>query len=327
MRIVALGGAGGMGRAGLRVVASEVPTAEFVVTDLNVDAATELARELASLGHTASAEQVDVSDRTDLARVLRGADLVMNTVGPFSRFGVPVLEAAIEAGCRYVDLCDDGEPTLAMLSLDDKARDAGVAAVVGLGASPGFMNLLARTAAEGLDRVDDVIVGWTLNNVHRNFDMLRASFGSQVPGGNAALEHLLDQMSFSVPGYAGGAPTHWRTRDQVTIDIPGLGRGTGYVVGHPEPVTLPLTLSVHGSALAVVLHELGSSSAPGRDRTGHRSWRPRLGFRCRQAAVHPGQRRGSSERARLSEWRDPADLSRAPHGHARRGTCPPLPGL
>ena len=43
--------------------------------------------------------------------------VVMNTVGPFFRFGVPILTAAIDAGTDYIDVCDDWEPTLEMLAL------------------------------------------------------------------------------------------------------------------------------------------------------------------------------------------------------------------
>jgi short subunit dehydrogenase-like uncharacterized protein len=40
---------------------------------------------------------------------------VLNCVGPFYRFGPPVLTAAIKAGVSYLDVCDDWEPTLDML--------------------------------------------------------------------------------------------------------------------------------------------------------------------------------------------------------------------
>ena len=47
-----------------------------------------------------------------------------------------------------------------MLELDGQAREAGVPAVVGIGASPGVSNLPAATAASELDGVDEVITGW-----------------------------------------------------------------------------------------------------------------------------------------------------------------------
>jgi lysine 6-dehydrogenase len=57
----------------------------------------------------------------------------------------------------------------------------------------------------------------------------------------------------SVPAYVDGELSRRRTREPIRIDVPGLGRGTGYLVGHPEPVTLPRTLEAHGSSLSVCL--------------------------------------------------------------------------
>ncbi|MGY1746445.1 saccharopine dehydrogenase NADP-binding domain-containing protein [Blastococcus sp. SYSU D00695] len=259
MRVIALGGSGGMGRAALRVLAAEQRVDEVVVADLDEAGAAEVAAELRDLGQPATSRRVDVTDRAALLDLLAGADLVQNSVGPYSRFGVPVLEAAIDSGCRYLDLCDDAQPTLDMLALDGRAREAGVAAVIGAGASPGLMNVFARLAAEGMDRVDDVTVGWTLDNVHRGWDMMRASgeARSSGRGGYAALEHLLEQFSHSVPVYVDGELGRRRTRERVRFDVPGLGRGTGYSVGHPEPVTLPRTLGARGSSQSVCLMSSG----------------------------------------------------------------------
>ena len=62
-------------------------------------------------------------------------DLVMNTCGPFFLHAGHVLQTAIETGCHYLDICDDWEPTLEMLTFDQKAKEAGVSATVGLGAA------------------------------------------------------------------------------------------------------------------------------------------------------------------------------------------------
>lgn len=250
MRIVALGGSGGMGNAALHITAAELRADEIVVADLDEQAAAEVAAELRDLGQPASSEAIDVADHKALLRLLAGAGMVMNSVGPYFRFGVPVLEAAIESGCRYIDLCDDAQPTIDMLALDEQARAAGVTAIIGAGASPGLMNVFARIAADGLDRVDDVTVGWTLNNLHRHWDMMRASQGRR---GNAALMHFFEQFTNTVPAYVDGKMDQRRARQRIPVDVPGLGRGTGYLVGHPEPVTLPRTLPAHGSSVSLCL--------------------------------------------------------------------------
>ena len=51
--------------------------------------------------------------------------MVLNAVGPYVKFGVPVLETIIEAGVPYVDVCDDHDATEELLKLNEKAEKAG----------------------------------------------------------------------------------------------------------------------------------------------------------------------------------------------------------
>jgi short subunit dehydrogenase-like uncharacterized protein len=44
------------------------------------------------------------------------------SMGPFSLSARPILEAAIECGCDYMDIDDDWESTLAAFELDARAR-------------------------------------------------------------------------------------------------------------------------------------------------------------------------------------------------------------
>ena len=49
-------------------------------------------------------EIVEVEHDVDaLAKVFEGAKVVCNTVGPFSKFGLTTVEAALKAGCHYID--------------------------------------------------------------------------------------------------------------------------------------------------------------------------------------------------------------------------------
>jgi saccharopine dehydrogenase-like NADP-dependent oxidoreductase len=112
----------------------------IVVADLNESSAQDFA---AQLNNKVSSMGLDVSDDVALRKAMANSDLVINTCGPFYRYGVPVLQAAIDTGCHYVDICDDWEPTVEMLKLDQQAKDADVCAIVGLGASPGISNMLA----------------------------------------------------------------------------------------------------------------------------------------------------------------------------------------
>jgi saccharopine dehydrogenase-like NADP-dependent oxidoreductase len=84
------------------------------VADRDQEKAAQLAAEL---GPTATPLALDISDAEALARALAAVDIVLNTAGPFYRFGREVLSAAIAAGTKYLDICDGWEPTLRCSSL------------------------------------------------------------------------------------------------------------------------------------------------------------------------------------------------------------------
>ncbi len=96
MKVIALGGCGGMGRYAVRTALTYDFVEQVVVADLDGERAAAFAREC---GPKATSAQVNAEDDEELAGVLSGADAVLNTVGPFYRFGVPTLRAAIAAGC------------------------------------------------------------------------------------------------------------------------------------------------------------------------------------------------------------------------------------
>ena len=159
MKILAIGGSGGMGRFAVDAAQHFDSVERIVVADLNESSAQDFA---AQLNNKVSSMGLDVSDDVALRKAMANTDLVINTCGPFYRYGVPVLQAAIDTGCHYVDICDDWEPTVEMLKLDQQAKDADVCAIVGLGASPGISNMLALMAMQELDSVATLYTGWDL---------------------------------------------------------------------------------------------------------------------------------------------------------------------
>lgn len=231
MRVLALGGAGGMGRYACRVAAGWPEVTELVVADLAAGAARDFAAELGPRAHGLG---LDVRDAPALAAALAEADVVVNTVGPYFRFGVPILTAAIDAGCHYLDICDDWEPTLDMLELTERARAAGVTAVVGMGASPGVANLLAVQAAAALERPEEIVTGWNLEAAQPD-EAGGAGGAAEV---SAALIHGVRQMTGTIRVVRDGRPVDERPLRRFTVDYPGVGPRPLWTFGHPEAVTL-----------------------------------------------------------------------------------------
>ena len=158
MRVLVLGGAGGMGRVAVEQSAAHAFVDQVTVADLDGARAADVAQRA---GAKARGIALNVNDRASMRAAIETHDLVLNTVGPFYQFGVSVLEQVIDVGVNYADICDDWEPTLEMLALDARAKAANSLALIGLGASPGITNMLALKAAAALDEVDEV---------HRRFE-------------------------------------------------------------------------------------------------------------------------------------------------------------
>ena len=143
--VVILGGAGEMGRTAVSIISQFEQIGELIVADANEEEAKAVvSKNLENSKARMRAQFVDVTDSQELNSFLSGVTIVLNTVGPFYKYGVDVLTAAIASGCHYIDICDDWEPTIEMMGLDQDAQLNDVLAIIGMGASPGISNLLAR---------------------------------------------------------------------------------------------------------------------------------------------------------------------------------------
>ncbi|WP_431956482.1 saccharopine dehydrogenase family protein [Nocardia lijiangensis] len=257
MQVLALGGSGAMGAAAVRAAVTLPAVTEVVVADRDLAAAHALAEALAGHDAVVRARRVDVTESDDLHGALRDADVVLNTVGPYYRFGLSILTAAIRTRTHYLDICDDWEPTLRMLELDAAARDAGVCAIIGMGASPGVSNLLAARAARDLDRVENAYTAWPVD-VPDALDVAETLGAGGEP--SAAAVHWMQQISGVITIVRDGRLTEEAPLRAVALALPGRRRGTAYTVGHPEPVTLHRSLAPTGDAANLMVVTPGTAA-------------------------------------------------------------------
>lgn len=161
MKVLAIGGSGSMGRACVRAALTFDFVSEIVVAGIDKELATRFVDSLNDV--RVSAIYLDINDTQHLREQIGKVDVVLNTAGPFFRFGVPILTAAIEEAKHYCDICDDWQPTAQMLQLSERAKANKVTAIIGLGASPGIANLLCVKAAIALDDVETIVSAWKLS--------------------------------------------------------------------------------------------------------------------------------------------------------------------
>ena len=151
--VLLVGAAGIMGR----LIAQEAAR-----RDLNLVLAGRHQDRLVDLAGTfgrgrARALLLDVSASAAVEAVISGTDLVLNTVGPFTRLAAPLIDACLGAGVPYVDLANEIEAVLALLGRDAEARRRSVTLVTGAGfgvvATEALALLLARSTTEPMRTV------------------------------------------------------------------------------------------------------------------------------------------------------------------------------
>jgi saccharopine dehydrogenase (NAD+, L-lysine-forming) len=227
MKVVIPGGCGAMGSEATRDLAKTSDFDEITIADLNVAQAQALADELnAGTGRElVRVTQVDASDEEALVKVMRGQDVVVNTMT--YHFGIKATHAAIRAGVHYLDL-GGLHSTPKQLALDNEARAAGITIVLGCGATPGVTNVLARRGADELDSVDAIHIAF-------------ASHRSMAPS-PGLLDTVIDEFSPEASRfyYEDGQLVEVRPFDGArTIDFqPPVGEQEVYFVPHSETHTL-----------------------------------------------------------------------------------------
>ncbi|NUR97797.1 MAG: hypothetical protein HOV67_21385 [Kribbellaceae bacterium] len=229
--MIAVGGAGAMGRWAVRTIARLGSAARLTIADLDVERASRLADEV---GPPSMPLSLDATDYAAMRRAFDEHDVVVNTMGPFATFFRPIVEAAIASGCHYLDINDDWQPTLDAYALDAAARRQGLHVIVGLGGSPGVTNLCAVLAADRLDRVDTVYTGWKVAGASIVDEPL-----FPAPRASAATDHWIHQCSGPIRVWDNGAEALIDPVQRVEFDFPGLGPVHAFTMGHPEAVTLP----------------------------------------------------------------------------------------
>lgn len=227
MRIVVLGGAGKMGSIAVQTLAHDPRVAEVVLADYNLDNAHAVAQAIAS--PKVQVQFVDVNDASGLRAVLHGADACVNAVVYY--FNLPIMEACLAEGVPYVDMGGLFHGTRKQLQLHERFRQAGVAAVLGMGSAPGIPNVQARYAADRLDTVEYI----------RIYDGILPPPDDEVRF-TYAVPTILDEMTLPPMVY----------RDGEFVERPPLSEFEDYCFVEPLGV-LPMHLSLHSEVATLPL--------------------------------------------------------------------------
>jgi len=229
MKILALGGSGGMGRFAVHSLINHKAVKKIYIADLNGSSAKEFA---SNFDDRVEGLELDINNNAALIHEMSKVDIVVNTTGPFFKFGLPILKAAIDTNTHYFDICDDWEPTEKMLLLNNDERSSEITGIIGLGASPGLTNILAYLAILELDEVSKVYTGWDISGA-------KPEDKSSQKGVNAAMVHGIQQVIGYVKVFNNGKYEMVRPLKEVMVNYPEIGEKKANIFGHPEAVSFP----------------------------------------------------------------------------------------
>jgi saccharopine dehydrogenase-like NADP-dependent oxidoreductase len=130
---------------------------------------------------------------------LAGYDLVIDAAGPFQASHSNVIDAAITAGCNYIDLADGREFLARISRYDAAARGAGIAVICGASSIPALSHAVIDALTAGWQHIDSIKVG--------------IYPGNRAPRGRAVVEAILSYVGKPVRVFRQG---RWQ-------DVPGWG--------------------------------------------------------------------------------------------------------
>jgi saccharopine dehydrogenase (NAD+, L-lysine-forming) len=141
-----------MGRAAVHDLARA--GRDVLLVEQGAEAAARIARRYGQARTEVVTADASVPDALASRLEEAGAAVIVNCA-PYA-LNLAVMEAALRAGCHYVDLGGLFHTTRRQLERDADFRGAGLLAVLGMGSAPGIVNVLARAAADPMRRVRSI---------------------------------------------------------------------------------------------------------------------------------------------------------------------------
>ena len=234
-RFVVLGGAGAIGRIIVRDLFESGRRNHILIADYDEHTAAGLARTYRS--RRVLSARADARNVKDLASRLAGYSVVINCTR--HQFNLNVMEAALRAGTHYLDLGGLFVWTRRQLKLNRNFADGGIIAILGMGCAPGLTNVMARDAAEQLDRVDSIRI--RVGGI--DFNSRNADFAFPYSAQTIVEELTLSPWKWSGGRFVEAAPrSGWESID---FGKP-VGRVSLVMTRHSEIATLPLRFKTKG---------------------------------------------------------------------------------
>jgi lysine 6-dehydrogenase len=238
--IAVLGAGGTIARAIVRDLAESPEVTGIVSIDRDGPAAERVADEQAA----GKVRVVRADARDGLAGAIDGCRVLVNAAN--YRINLEAMEAALEAGCHYVDLGGLYWMTARQLELDERFIAANLVGVLGMGGAPGKTNVMAARAVRELGEPVEEIEISAAGRDPLAGERLRLPY---------SLPTLIDELSMAAVVLREGKPVELPPRfSGGAVEFPDpIGRAETIYTLHSELQTLGRSFAVKRASFRLSL--------------------------------------------------------------------------
>lgn len=173
----------------------------------------------------------DLTDPPSLTRLAESSSVLVNAVGAYSRCGQPVVDAALRAGCHYLDLSAEVDFVAWVYDQHLRAEDVGVALCPGCGVNGATGDLLASLgAARTGGQVNEARVAYLVRGARPSAGSMRSALDVAAGGGAAWVTGRLVHEPLGASHWRVPFPPPLRRRGAVSVPTPDVltvARSTG----------------------------------------------------------------------------------------------------
>src|SRR3989344_4577041 len=213
----------------------------YLVRDIN--SVKDLAKK-----YNAEIRYADVSKPKTLVKAFKDIDVVIHAA--HHEFNLNVMKACLKSKTNYIDLGGLYHYTKKQLKLNNQFKKANLTAIIGIGASPGITNVLAKYASKFLDKIEniEIKIGNKDFSTYKQISPLSASYSVQT---------ILEEFSWKPAVFVNGKIKFVEPisgREEYKFPEPIGTQKLQYTI-HSEIATLPYTLKAKNVSFKIAFDD------------------------------------------------------------------------
>jgi len=242
MKTIGILGLGSMGKIIAKDLA-ETYNGKIIYLAREINSVKSLAKK-----YNAEIRYADVSKPKTLVKAFNGIDVLIHAV--HHEFNLDVMEACLKSKTNYIDLGGLYHYTKKQLKLNNQFQKANLTAIIGMGASPGITNVLAKYASKFLDKIEniEIKIGYKDFSTYKQISPLSASYSMQT---------ILEEFSWKPAVFINGKIKFVEPisgREEYNFPEP-IGMQKPQYTIHSEIATLPYTLKAKNVSFKIAFDD------------------------------------------------------------------------